>query len=54
MRKIEEIVSEFLWGGKPKVARSFLENRIEEGGLKLINLKLLNSALKLTWLTLQT
>ena len=48
MCKIEEIVSEFLWEGKPKVARSFLESKIEEGGLKLINLKPFNSALKLT------
>ena len=47
--RIEEIISEFLWDGKARVARSFLENNIDEGGLKLTNIKLFNCALKLTW-----
>ena len=49
MDKIERIISDFLWEGKARVARTFLEKDINEGGLKLTNVKLFNYALKLTW-----
>ena len=49
MDRIEEIISDFLWEGKARVARSYLERDINEGGLKLTNVKLFNCALKLTW-----
>ena len=49
MDRIEGIISDFLWEGKARVARSFLEKDINEGGLKLTNVNLFNCALKLTW-----
>ena len=49
VNKIDQMILNFLWDGKPKVARSFLEKDINQGGLKLTNLMLFNCALKLTW-----
>ena len=48
-KKVSLIISDFLWEGKARVARSYLERDINEGGLKLTNVKLFNCALKLTW-----
>ena len=36
-------------GGEVRIARSFLEKDISEGGLKHTNVSLFNCALKLTW-----
>ena len=49
INKIDQMISTFLWDGKPKIARSFLENDINQGGLKLTNIMLFNCALKLSW-----
>ena len=49
LNKIDQMISNFLWEGKPKVARLFLERDINEGGLKLTNIFLFNFGLKLTW-----
>ena len=49
MNRIDQMFSNFLWEGKVRIARSFLEKDISEGGLKLTNIPLFNCALKLTW-----
>ena len=35
------MISNFLWDGKPKVARLFLEKDINQGGLKIRSIMLL-------------
>ena len=49
MNRIDQMFSNFLWEGKVRIARSFLEKDISEGGLKLTNITLFNCARKLTW-----
>ena len=49
MNRIDQMFSNFLWEGKVRIARPFLEKDISEGGLKLTNVLLFNCALKLTW-----
>ena len=54
----EELIEElntlfkgFLWSGKsPKFRREILEAETKDGGLKLHNIKLFDTALKLGWL----
>ena len=50
IHEIEKYVNDFIWNGKkPKIARSVLEERIENGGMKLCNFKIKVQALKLSW-----
>ena len=49
--KIEKMLFEFLWDGKPdKIKRSFAKNNIEKGGLGMIDIRLFEKSLKLTWI----
>ena len=42
---------DFLWDGKPdKIKRSICKNKIEKGGLGMIDIKLFEKSLKLTWI----
>ncbi|KAI0326649.1 hypothetical protein GY45DRAFT_1258552, partial [Cubamyces sp. BRFM 1775] len=49
---LNRIVQDFIWGEskKPKVARDLLWGEIEDGGIKLLDLKARNEAIELVWL----
>ena len=48
--KIELIYKKFLWGSKPpKFKKAILQNPVEQGGLKYLNLEIFDKALKTTW-----
>ena len=47
---INGMFSKFLWGEKVRIAVAQLEKNIEDGGLKLTNLRLFQIALKLSWI----
>ena len=49
--RIEKMIFEFLWDGKPdKIKRSIGRNKIENGGLGMIDIRLFEKSLKLTWI----
>ncbi|WP_176696360.1 reverse transcriptase domain-containing protein, partial [Candidatus Ichthyocystis sparus] len=49
-KKYDELVFNFIWNNKPeKIKRKYLYNSLDEGGVKLINLKALNLSLKASW-----
>ena len=51
VEELNALFRDFLWAGKPpKYRREILEAEIKDGGLKLHNVKLFESALKLGWL----
>ena len=48
--KIDLIYNFFLWGSKPpKFKKAILQNPVEQGGLKYLNLEIFDKALKTTW-----
>ncbi len=50
-KKQDELVFNFIWNNKPeKIKRKYLDNSLDEGGVKLINLKAPNLSLKASWL----
>ena len=50
IKKIDNVIREFLWNGKKsKIAYSILQNEKEQGGLNLVNLKNKEISLKATW-----
>ena len=49
--RIERIFNDFLWDGiTVKISNKQLEKDISEGGLKLMNVKKFNEALKISWI----
>jgi hypothetical protein len=51
LKDIQSTFYQFLWNGKKdKVKREILTNSYEDGGLKMIDIKLFCQALKLTWI----
>ena len=49
--KLEKMFKNFIWGPKnPKSKREIMENTHNLGGLKMTNLKIFDSSLKLSWL----
>ena len=49
--KFDKIIHNFLWKGKKaKISTGLLKNSIENGGLKLCDLKTKNQSLKLAWI----
>ena len=49
--KCEKMILEFIWKGrKPKIKIELLQSSSEHGGLKLVNLRNKDTALKLAWL----
>ncbi len=49
-KKYDELVFNAIWNNKPeKIKRKYLYNSLDEGGVKLINLKALNLSLKAPW-----
>ena len=49
--ELDALFGDFLWANKPpKLRREILEAQIRDGGLKLHNIKLFDTALKLGWL----
>ena len=51
LQSIEKQLYDFLWEGlKPKIAKATIEATIEEGGLKMSNIKLKMKAWQLSWL----
>ena len=49
--KIEKMLFEFLWDGKPDpIKRKIGRNKLEYGGLGMIDLRLFEKSLKLTWI----
>ena len=50
-KKINAMLYEFLWDGKPdKMKRSIARNKIELGGIGMIDVEIFDKALKLTWI----
>ena len=47
---VEGLFKDFIWDGSVKITLSQLEQDISQGGLKLTNLRLFHSALKLSWI----
>ena len=51
MRRLSEMLMKFLWAGKaPRYRREILESEIKVDGLKLLNISMFDTALKLGWL----
>ena len=51
LKDIQKSFYKFLWNGKrDKVKREILTNSCEDGGLKMIDIKLFCQALKMTWI----
>ena len=51
LKDIQKTFYRFLWNGKrDKVKREILTNSYEDGGLKMIDIKLFCQALKMTWI----
>ena len=51
IKKINKMLFEFLWDGKPdKIKRSTAKLKFEKGGLGMIDVELFDKSLKLTWL----
>ena len=52
LNKANKIFYDFLWGGKKgKVNRSIVINKLEKGGLQMINLRSMVKALKCRWIS---
>ena len=50
VKSVDNKIRNFLWNGKKsKIAYNILQNKVEDGGLNLVNLKNKDSALKATW-----
>ena len=51
-KAITKIISNFIWGenDKPKIAAPSLQKAMEEGGLKMLDIKARNEAIELMWL----
>ena len=50
MLKINKMLYEFLWDGKPdKLKREIAKQKIENGGINMIDISLFEKSLKLTW-----
>ena len=50
-KKINDMLYEFLWDGKPdKIKRDVIKLKLESGGLGMIDIILFDKSLKLTWL----
>ena len=47
--KLKNIVYNFLWGKKDKIKRSVVKNKMEEGGLNMIDLDFFLTSLKAGW-----
>ena len=51
VKRIEKLMYEFIWEGKPeKIKRYILTKRYENGGLKMIDLETFIKSLKITWI----
>ena len=49
-KRIENMLFDFLWDGKPdKIKRTIAKKKLEKGGLGMIDIKLFEKSLKLTW-----
>jgi len=50
LKKLEQILFEFIWNGKnDRIKRSTLINDLDLGGINMININCLNKALKISW-----
>ena len=50
MKDLNDLFYRFLWNGGPdKVKRTVLNQKLENGGLAMINLKVFDQSLKLSW-----
>ena len=53
LKQMEESIESFIWNGrKPKIPLKVLQMSKKSGGLKLVNLKRKEQALKLTWINI--
>ena len=51
LNELNKIFFEFLWNGKPDpIKRSIAKLKLEKGGLGMIDIKIFDKALKMTWL----
>ena len=49
--KINKMLYEFLWDGKPdKIKRNIAKQKLENGGIAMIDIELFDKALKMTWI----
>ena len=50
LKRIEQIMEKFIWnGGRPKIPLRILQKDKSEGGLKLVDLRLREAAMKIVW-----
>ena len=50
-KKINKMLYEFLWDGKPdKIKRNIGKQKLEKGGIAMIDIELFDKALKITWI----
>ena len=50
IKEVQSVISNFIWSGNPdKIKRSSLCNTIDEGGLKVKDIKVFMNSLKCTW-----
>ena len=51
MKKVNKMLYDFLWDGKPdKIKRDIAKHKLEKGGLNMIDIDFFDKALKLTWI----
>ena len=49
--KINKMLYNFLWDGKPdKIKRNIAKQKLENGGIAMIDIELFDKALKMTWI----
>ena len=50
-KRINKMFFDFLWDGKPdKIKRKIAKNKIEKGGIAMVDIQAFDKALKLTWI----
>lgn len=47
--ELEKLFYDFIWKGRDRIRRKILINKLEEGGLKMINVRLYIAALQASW-----
>ena len=51
-KTITDIIRNFIWeeNTSPRIALKYLHNKVEEGGLNLLNIRARNEAIEIIWL----
>ena len=48
--KLQKIINNLVWGGKPSVNLKVMNNPPEKGGINLLDIKVRNEAIQIMWL----